>query len=112
MTHHDIKLCNPLIVNSTQGTLNTIEYLLCQIKYFQKKTHLKGSLEKRAHYQQTFRGQTLPLPPCSGGPDTSASSFIKSLKRFISRREIPYFMISDNATCFKNEEVKLSEELT
>ena len=44
--------------------------------------------------------------------DTSASSFIKSLKSFISRRRIPYLMISDNATCFKNEEVKLSEELT
>ena len=43
-------------------------------------------------------------------PDTSASSFIKSLKRFISRRGIPYLMISNNATCFKN--VKLSEELT
>ena len=44
-------------------------------------------------------------------PDTSALSFIKSLKRFISRRGIPC-LISDNATCFKNEEVKLSEELT
>ena len=39
-------------------------------------------------------------------------SFIKSLKRFISRRGILCLMISDNATCFKNEEVKLSEELT
>ena len=38
-------------------------------------------------------------------PDTSASSFIKSLKSFISRRRIPYLMISDNATCFENEEV-------
>ena len=37
--------------------------------------------------------------------DTSASSFIKSLKSFISRRRIPYLMISDNATCFKNEEI-------
>ena len=45
-------------------------------------------------------------------PETSASLFIKSLKCFISRRGIPYPMISDNATCFKNEEVKLSEELT
>ena len=45
-------------------------------------------------------------------PDTSALSFIKSLKRFIYRRGIPYLMISDSATCFKNEEVKLSEELT
>ena len=35
-------------------------------------------------------------------PDTSASPFIKSLKRFISRRGIPFLMISDNATCFKN----------
>ena len=38
-------------------------------------------------------------------PDTSASSFIKSLKRFISTTGIPYLMISDNATCFKNEQV-------
>ena len=30
---------------------------------------------------------------------------MKSLKRFISRRGIPY-LISDNATCFRNEEVK------
>ena len=44
--------------------------------------------------------------------DTSASSFVKLPKRFISRRGIPYFMIVDNASCFKNEEVKLSEELT
>ena len=43
-------------------------------------------------------------------PDTSASSFIKSLKRFISRGGIPYLMISDNVS-FKSEEVKLSEEL-
>ena len=45
-------------------------------------------------------------------PDTRASLFIKSLKRFISRKGIPYLMISNNATCFKNEEDKLSEELT
>ena len=44
--------------------------------------------------------------------DTSASSFIKSLKRFISRRGISYPMTPDNATCFKNKDVKLSEELT
>ena len=31
MFYHDIKLCNPLIVNSTQGILNAIEYLLFQI---------------------------------------------------------------------------------
>ena len=42
-------------------------------------------------------------------PDPGASSFIRSLKRFIGRRGIPNLMISDNATCFKNEEVKLSE---
>ena len=29
--HHDIKLYNPLIVNSTEGILNTIEYFLFQI---------------------------------------------------------------------------------
>ena len=44
-------------------------------------------------------------------PDLLASSFLRSLKRFIGRRGIPNLMISDNATCFKNEEVKLSEEL-
>ena len=44
--------------------------------------------------------------------DASAPSFIKSLKRFTSRRRIPYLMISDNDTCFKIEEVKLSEERT
>ena len=33
-------------------------------------------------------------------PDTSTLSFMKSLKRFISRRGISYLMISDNATCF------------
>ena len=44
-------------------------------------------------------------------PDTGASAFLRSLKRFIGRRGIPNLMISDNATCFKNEEVKLSEEL-
>ena len=31
MFYHDIKLCNPLIVNSTQGIFNAIEYLLFQI---------------------------------------------------------------------------------
>ena len=45
-------------------------------------------------------------------PDTSTLSFVKSLKRFISRRGTPYLMISDDATCFKNEEIELSEELT
>ena len=44
-------------------------------------------------------------------PDSSASSFLRSLRRFIGRRGILHLMISDNATCFKNEEVKLSEEL-
>ncbi|XP_047123003.1 uncharacterized protein LOC124806287 [Hydra vulgaris] len=44
-------------------------------------------------------------------PDLSAKSFILCLKRFIGRRGIPNLIISDNATCFKNEEVKLSEEL-
>ena len=63
MTHHDIKLYNPLIVNSTQGILNTIEYLLLEIKYFQKKAHLKGSSKKREHCQQILREQTRPLPP-------------------------------------------------
>nr|XP_047141395.1 uncharacterized protein LOC124816304 [Hydra vulgaris] len=44
-------------------------------------------------------------------PDLSAKSFVLCLKRFIGRRGIPNLIISDNATCFKNEEVKLSEEL-
>ena len=44
-------------------------------------------------------------------PDTSASSFLRSLKRFIGRRGVPTLMISDNASCFKSEEVRLSEEL-
>ena len=44
-------------------------------------------------------------------PDLSAGAFIRSLKRFISRRGAPKLFISDNATCFKNEELKLSEEM-
>ena len=44
-------------------------------------------------------------------PDSTASAFIRSLKRFIGRRGVPNLMISDNATCFKNEEVKLNAEL-
>ena len=44
-------------------------------------------------------------------PNTSASAFIRSLKRFIGRRGVPNMMISDNASCFKNEEVKLNAEL-
>ncbi|XP_057310539.1 uncharacterized protein LOC130648503 [Hydractinia symbiolongicarpus] len=45
-------------------------------------------------------------------PDQSASPFIRTLKRFTARRGIPTLMISDNATCFKNEELRLSEELS
>ncbi|XP_057302726.1 uncharacterized protein LOC130636893 [Hydractinia symbiolongicarpus] len=45
-------------------------------------------------------------------PDQSASSFIRTLKRFLARRGIPTLMISDNATCFKNEELRLNEELS
>ena len=44
-------------------------------------------------------------------PDLSASAFLRSLDRFMYRRVVPNLMISDNATCFKNEEVKLNEEL-
>ena len=44
-------------------------------------------------------------------PDLSASAFIRCLKRFIGRRGVPNLMLSDNATCFKNDEVKLNEEL-
>ena len=42
-------------------------------------------------------------------PNTGSSAFLRSLKRFMSRRGIPSLMISDNATCFKSEEVGLSE---
>ena len=45
-------------------------------------------------------------------PNLTAPSFICALKRFISRTGIPNLIISDNGTCFKNEEVRLSEELT
>ena len=45
-------------------------------------------------------------------PNLTAPSFICALKRFISRRGIPNLIISDNGTCFKNEEVRLSEEFT
>ena len=45
-------------------------------------------------------------------PNLTASSFICALKRFISRRGIPHLITSDNGTCFKNEEVRFSEELT
>ena len=42
----------------------------------------------------------------------TVSSFICALKRLISRRGIPNLIISDNGTCFMNEEVRFSEELT
>ena len=45
-------------------------------------------------------------------PNLAASSFICALKRFISRRGIPNLIISENGKCFKNEEVRFSEELT
>ena len=45
-------------------------------------------------------------------PNLTASSFICALKWFISRRGISNLIISDNGTCFKNEKVRLSEELT
>ena len=45
-------------------------------------------------------------------PNLAAPSFICALKRFISRRGIPNLIISDNGTCFKNEQVRFSEELT
>ena len=44
-------------------------------------------------------------------PDLSSSAFLRSLRRFIGRRGIPNLMISDNASCFKSDEVKLNEEL-
>ena len=45
-------------------------------------------------------------------PNFTTSSFICALKRFISRKGILNLLISDNVTCFKNEEIRLSEELT
>ena len=44
-------------------------------------------------------------------PDYSATSFVKSLKRFIASRGIPNLFLSENAIHFKNDEVKLSQEL-
>ena len=39
-------------------------------------------------------------------PATSCSSFIRSLKRFISVNGVPDLYISDNAKCFKGRELK------
>ena len=44
-------------------------------------------------------------------PDKSAAAFIRSLKRFVGRRGTPNLMVSDNATCFKSDEVRLNEDL-
>ena len=44
-------------------------------------------------------------------PHCSATSFVKSLKRFIARRDISNLFLSDNGTHFKNDEVNLSQEL-
>ena len=43
--------------------------------------------------------------------DLSAGAFIHCLKHFIARRGVPKLFISDNDTCFKNDELKLCEEL-
>ena len=45
-------------------------------------------------------------------PNLTASSLICILTRFISRSGIPNLIICDNGTCFKNEEVRFSQELT
>ena len=45
-------------------------------------------------------------------PNLTMPSFICALKQFIWRRGIPNLKISDNGTGFKNEEFRLSEELT
>ena len=45
-------------------------------------------------------------------PNLTMPSFICALKQFIWRRGIPNLEISDNGTGFKNEEFRLSEELT
>ena len=66
MPHHDIKLYNQLIVNSAQGFHNTIEYLLFQIQYFQKKK-FKGLFEKKSTLSENFGGGDLFPPTCSGG---------------------------------------------
>ena len=67
MSNHDIKLYNPLIVSSTQGILNTIEYLLFQISYFQKR-QIQRSLRKKGTLSQNFGGEggrrrLCPPPP-------------------------------------------------
>ena len=61
MPHHDIKLYNSLVVNSTQGMLFTISDLM-----FSKKVYLKGCSKKRAHCH---------CPPCSGGPAWSINKW-------------------------------------
>ena len=44
-------------------------------------------------------------------PDCSATSFVKSLKRFIARKGTQNLFLSDNGTQFKNDEMKHSQEL-
>ena len=74
MCHHDIKLYNPLVVNSTQDILNTIEYLLFQIKYFQRRqllnfhkpncrytTTLTISIKKTSLYLSQFSPPFSPI---------------------------------------------------
>ena len=39
-------------------------------------------------------------------PDASCSSFIRSLKRFISVNAVPDLYISDNAKCFTERQLK------
>ena len=39
-------------------------------------------------------------------PDISSEAFVRSLKRFVSRRGIPKLFISDNAKCFIGKELK------
>ncbi len=39
-------------------------------------------------------------------PDLSAQAFVRSLQRFIGRRGVPSFIVSDNGKTFKNSTVK------
>ena len=55
MSYHDIKLYNQLVVNSTQGILNTIGYLLFQIYVF-KNSKFKGLFEKKDTFSENVWG--------------------------------------------------------
>ena len=63
MFHHVITLYNPLIVNSTQGILYAIEYLLFQIKYFQKRHIFEGLIARKLWGRGGGRRPLCPSAP-------------------------------------------------